>query len=74
MERALFFLDAFIAFFATFSGEIAYFFLYSFTFSSPEKNGVSTGPGQTAVTAIFFFFNSSRKAREKLITYDFVAE
>ena len=38
------------------------------------KNSVLIGPGQTAVTLIFLFFNSYLSEREKLITNDFVAE
>ena len=55
--------------FATFSGEIRNFFLYSLTFSSEEKKLVSTGPGHTAVTVIPLFLTSERSARLKLITY-----
>ena len=40
--------------------------VFSFpSFPATLKKAVSTGPGQTAVTAIFFFLSSSRKEREK---------
>ena len=42
-------------------------------FPDTSKNGVSTGPGQTAVTKIPFSLSSAARLLEKLSTYDFVA-
>ena len=70
-ETSFFLIVSSIALSTTFFGSARKYFLYQAIdeFSSATlKKFVAAGPGQTAVTYIFFFFNSTFKALEKLKT------